>query len=1089
MGRPDVVPLMVLVHTTQYPLWMSARALSRHVVALHLYAHSQSRAVYKTQHLCSRLENEEREKEEQTDTVQQTPSAAASGRYTLVYNPSAYYPKSVQRSATLGGSQMEEEASQPVLNAAFRQQSNPYTVSSSRHLSSAKNALLSLAFSRQGANKGVKSARPKGPENDVKGEPRAFHRCRPEYLSMVHDISQRPPAIHFKEASLLLHKVTLMKGNMEPSDIARFLGELGHLASEQTRIVRGDTRFYMLLRYSVENLQNFSNQQLLEVLRAFVRLGLSHSHSILDLYETEFVHRAGKMDLHEMLLVADLWRCLGRSVPHYLGRLCDCISPHFSRMGPPELVQLLYILGEGRQCPAHLLQPLEGILMRHLDELKAEEVGAVCLGLFKSQSALSEEAVRRLVDRACTLLEQMSDFGMVNVLKLMRFSHLDHLPWLEAMGSEVPRRAPQMGVQGLMHVALACSALHYRDVHILLAVAEHLPPKASLCRSKDAAKFLWAFGTLGILPNQCPNLYPCLTEILREREAEFHHFPEHLLTGLLGLAFAGQFPTDLLSVALSPEFVNRNSRSQELELKKDLFTLDGTVEVELPGWTGPRLSLAVREEVTKQLWEFAQSDVCQKLEVLEAEAVLKELLGGDAFVHKRMILPHMRSIDLEVHLDPNEQPLPLASEPRVHCKPALDTELTPLGWERHSGVTLTDDLLAQLTGAKKIPAQPPPKPVQPPALRLVEPQTERESILSVGVDLTDGLLHALTKPGSRSPALSQVTAKSSVVRLAVQEEDSSMEPDRCDISVAFFRTKNTPTWGKVFEDELVCCSECVLYTKDEWRQEGRCSLLHELSAELAHSLLIKMLSLGHVTLAFVVSASAAVVRECADSDGAPYSGVERSSSSGETCLNWFNLTTTYNLTVELDGSSGRMLAKGDLNEGYDIYSYVLDQTSDVGAEAEVVSSGEGQMKPQNVHPPRQSVAVKPDPGISRRVNLGPSKKKDLGALGYALATLLMAVIVLSGAGITIGYVYRKGVKLRLQQEQRAYEQEMHRINLPLSAFINPACDLTDEQPTTASVQQMGVKQESGEEEKEKPPELQVNRFESDKENRQESWGI
>ncbi|KAL7835097.1 hypothetical protein SRHO_G00293440 [Serrasalmus rhombeus] len=753
-----------------YLLWMSAKALSRHVAALRLYARLPSRVVCKAQHICSRLENGEQAKEEETDTVQQPPKAAASRRYTLAYNPSAYYQKGVQHSASLGGSETEEEASQPVLNAAFRQQSNPYTVSSSRHLSSAKNALLSLAFSRERASKGGKSAHPKGTQADVKGDPRAFHRCRPEYLSMAHDISQRPPAIHFREASLLLHKVTLMKGNMEPSDIAHFLCELGHLAPEQTRVVRGDTRFYMLLRYSVESLQNFTNQQLLQVLRAFVRLGLSHSHSILGLYETEFGRRASKMDLYQLLLVADLWRCLGRSVPHYLERLCDCISQSFSQMGPPELVQFLYILGEGRRCPAHLVQPLEGILMRHLDKLKAEEVGAVCLGLFKSQISLSEEAARRVVDRACSVLEQMSDFGMVNVLKLMRFSHLDHLPWLEALGLEVPRRAPQMGVQGLMHVALACSALHYHDDRILLAVAEHLPPVASHCRSKDAAKLLWAFGTLGVLPNQCPDLYPCLTEILREREAEaeFQRFPEHLLTALLGLAFAGQFPTDLLRVALSPEFVSGASRSQELELKKDLFTLDGTVGMELPGWTGPRLSLVVREEVTKQLWAFAQSDVCQKLEVLEAEAVLQELLGGHAFVCKRMILPHMRSIDLEVHLDPDEQPLPLTSEPGVYNRTAPDEESAPTGWDRHTGVTLTDDLLAQLTSAKKIPAQPSPKPFQQPALRPVEPQAEREGILSVGVDLTDGLLHALTKPGSRSPAPSRATSKPSVLRLAVQ---------------------------------------------------------------------------------------------------------------------------------------------------------------------------------------------------------------------------------------------------------------------------------------------------------------------------------
>lgn len=749
---------------------MSARALSRHVSALCWHTRPRSRALYKAQHLSSQWENGEQEKVEETEAVQHPPNAAVSERNTLAYNPSAYYQKSTQHSSLSGSSQTEREASQPVLNPGFRQQSNPYTVSSSRHLSITKNALLSLAFSREGGGNGSKSAsfRPKDVQPDVKGDPRAFHRCRPEYCNMTHDISQCLPTIPFKEASLLLHKVTLMKGNMEPSDVAHFLSQLGHLSPEQAQVVRGDTRFYMLLRYSVESLPNFTNLQLLEVLRAFVRLGLSYSHSILGLYETEFGQRAGKMDLHQLLLIADLWRCLGRSVPHYLERLCHCICPYFSQIGPPELVQFWYIIGEGRRCPTHLLQPLEGILMRYLQELEAEEVSAVCLGLFKSQSSLSEGAVRRVVDRACTLLEQISDFGLVNVLKLMRFSHLDHLPWLEAMGSEVPRRAPQMGAQGLMHVSLACSALHYRDDRILLAVAEHLPSVASHCRSKDAAKLVWAFGGLGIPPSQCPSLYPCITEILREREDEFQHFPEHLLTALLGLAFVGQFPNDLLSVALSPEFVSR-TKSQKLELKKDLFTLDGTVGLELPGWTGPRLSRAVREEVTKQLWDFAQSDVCKKPEVLEAEAVLQELLGGDAFVRKGMVLPHMRSIDLEVHLDSDEQPLPVTSEPTVHCRPTSNEDSAPWSWEGPTGVTLTDDLLAQLTSAKKITVQTPPKFFQRPALRPVEPQREREVILSVGVDLTDGLLDALTKRRSSTPpASSQVTSKPSVLRLAVQ---------------------------------------------------------------------------------------------------------------------------------------------------------------------------------------------------------------------------------------------------------------------------------------------------------------------------------
>lgn len=42
------------------------------------------------------------------------------------------------------------------------------------------------------------------------------------------------------------------------------------------------------------------------------------------------------------------------------------------------------------------------------------------------------------------------------------------------------------------------------------------------------------------------------------------------------------------------------------------------------------------------------------------------------------------------------------------------------------------------------------------------------------------------------------------------------------------------------------------------------------------------------------------------------------------------------------------------------------------------------------------------------------------------------------------YSESRSLKLKMQQEQRAHEQEMRRINLPQSAFCNTACDLTDE---------------------------------------------
>uniref|UniRef100_A0A3P8YH76 RAP domain-containing protein n=1 Tax=Esox lucius TaxID=8010 RepID=A0A3P8YH76_ESOLU len=630
---------------------------------------------------------------------------------------------------------------------------NHYSVSSSRRLSSTKNSLVDLAFNMApGATvEKVSNYRTKPLCPDVKTDPRAFQRCRQEYSAMTLDLSQRPFPIQSKQAFLLLNKVAVLKGSMEPADVTGFLSKLSHLHQEQAPLVREDTRFIMLLRYAVENLRYFTNSQLLEVLTSFVWLGLPSTHSMLGLYEAELCRRAGELGLHELLLAADLWRCLGRAVPQYLQCLYDSASLHLSQVGVPELVQLMYVIGEGRRCPTELVQPLEQILQRNLPHLEPEEIGTVCLGLFKSQTTLSAGVVKRLVDRAHSVVYEMSDFAVVNVLKLLRFSYLDHQVWLEVMAHEVPRRAPGMGVQALMHVALTCSALHYRDERILLAVAKRLPSLAPHCRSKDAGKLMWAFGSLGVSPSQCPDFYPSLIEAVRQREAEFQRYPEHLLTGLLGLAFTCQFPEDLLALALSPEFVSLASKSRQLELKKDLFTLDGTVALELPHWTGPRLSRELREETTEMLWRFAQKDVCQKAEVLEAEDVLRNLLGGEQFVSKRMILPHTRSIDLEVHLDPGGQVLPLTS-----------------GWEKvNTGITLTEDLLAELTNGRKTKTPlPSTQAAQRPLLQRTEPD-EGGRLFSVGVDLTDGLIGALIKRGNPAPRGNHKDSKSPV-RLAIQ---------------------------------------------------------------------------------------------------------------------------------------------------------------------------------------------------------------------------------------------------------------------------------------------------------------------------------
>lgn len=690
--------------------------------------------------------------------------------YRLYYSPSSYYCV-CNPATTWRQTDNEDDECLSVLAPSFWQQSNRYSVSCSRNLSSSKNTLLDLAFNKdsQPEKPSVPAYYRKPLPPDVKVDTRAFLKCRPEYASMALDLSHQPSQIEWKEGMTLLQQVTVLKGSMKPCDVSEFLVQLSRLHPDRISLLRSDQRFTMLLRYAVDHLRHFTHLQLLEVLQAFVWLDVPSSHTILGLFEEELSSRADQMSLHQLLLAADLWRCIGRQVPRFLQHLYHSVHQNIKQVGVPELVLLLYIVGEGRRCPKNLIQPIEQLLMQNVHRLFPEEVGTIFLGLFKSQTSLSEAAVTRIVDVAHSFVEEMSDFAIVNVLKYLRFSYLYHRAWMEAMAREVPRRAPRMGVQGLMHVALACSALHCKDDKILTAIAERVPLLVPYCRSKDSCKLLWAFGTLGFLPAQCPSFYSSLTESLRQRKAEFQQYPEHLLTGLLGLAFVSQFPKDLIELALSPGFVKLALKSTQLELKKDLFTLDKAVTLELPQWDGPHLSSELRAEVEAMLWTFAESDVCQKSEVLEAESVLSAMLGGERFVRKRMILPHTRSIDLEVHLDFSGQPIPVnpASEESLLSPETKTPKLqSHQGWEgMEIGVSVTEDLLAQLTNSRhSTDSSAESATVKPTPLHRVQPD-EGYGLFDTGLVLTSDLTKALTRPKSVRPAPQNPKG---IVKLAIQ---------------------------------------------------------------------------------------------------------------------------------------------------------------------------------------------------------------------------------------------------------------------------------------------------------------------------------
>ncbi|XP_066041305.1 FAST kinase domain-containing protein 5, mitochondrial [Chamaea fasciata] len=607
--------------------------------------------------------------------------------YRVLYNPAAY------ARGRAGSQQHVDRDSSQALGDMFTgtgttQAPQTFPTASSQAFLPVRNALpkakSSMLLEQTTLHKPYKEEAEKEKQemHNSKEDPRTFQKGRPEYRSLSCDSAEPAQTLPAEEGDSILQSVAGCEGS--PGILTDHFLKLSRLPAERRAALLADPRFGALCHRAVTAIKLFSTPDLIQILKACVPLAMPASHPLLNACEAEFCRRAWDMGLEQLLLVADCWRCLDRSVPSYLGILFSYANLHWQGLTLPQFVQLLYIIGEGRRPPADLAQKVESTILKHLDAFTLEELGAVCLGLFKSLSGISDHVMRRIADRVALQMEDMSTYALVNVLKMLRYTRMDHLPLMRELGKVIPARIPATNIQGIMHITLTYSSLHFFDEDVLAAVATSLPSKVSYCRSKDAAKFLWSFGCLDYEPPNEEEFYSSLIKQLHAKLHEFSKFPEHLLTALLGLAFVKRFPEELIDFALREEFV-RKTRGSKYELNKDLFTLGKSVEIECPTYRGSRLPPQLCQEYTEMVSSFAEREIYVRPEIVEATSLLESMLGGPEYVKSHMILPHTRSSDLEVRLTTDGHPIPFNFK-----DPVTGKKLKGLG------VSLTDDLMSQL---------------------------------------------------------------------------------------------------------------------------------------------------------------------------------------------------------------------------------------------------------------------------------------------------------------------------------------------------------------------------------------------------------
>uniref|UniRef100_A0A7M4E9Y5 Phosphoinositide-3-kinase interacting protein 1 n=1 Tax=Crocodylus porosus TaxID=8502 RepID=A0A7M4E9Y5_CROPO len=209
--------------------------------------------------------------------------------------------------------------------------------------------------------------------------------------------------------------------------------------------------------------------------------------------------------------------------------------------------------------------------------------------------------------------------------------------------------------------------------------------------------------------------------------------------------------------------------------------------------------------------------------------------------------------------------------------------------------------------------------------------------------------------------------------------------------------------------------------------------------------------------------------ECVRGSGVSYRGGHQRAAGGAPCLNWLDVQrgsgANHSSCRNPDGAAAPWCyVRGragplPLRRDCPCAKPCPTAVTPVNSSSEVAQEMDQVFESADTLPSRsEAAAVQPVIGISQRVRMKSKEKEDLGTLGKVLGIIMMVIIISIGAGIVVGFFWKRRRDLKAQQEQEAQEREMQRIMLPLSAFTNPVCELVDEKTIEVHTNQTPVEE-------------------------------
>ncbi|XP_075552342.1 FAST kinase domain-containing protein 5, mitochondrial-like [Dermacentor variabilis] len=405
-----------------------------------------------------------------------------------------------------------------------------------------------------------------------------------------------------------------------------------------------------------------------------------HFKQLWNALDNECSARCSLWDKHRQLLLADCFYHLRLSrISKYNRTMLNIVGRSITKLTPRELIQYLYFTNLQRRMVRKIKPAIEGRLLSSFDVLSVAEIGLVCQSFFKSQEVIED---KRLMARIVKSFEENvveADSILIGaVAKSLRYSRAAHdtSVWDKALIACEPAVAKWAPATVAHVMALATALKNYHPV-LLDTALQHLMAEITTVRLKEITRTLKAVALFNHNPAgfDYKSVLHELSSLHRKAEIELHHHT--FVSALWYLAVLGIYSADLLLVAMNDDRMHGSCKHKDVSFHAE--ALQSSVQIELPQYTGPFLSLHVlkslqteRHIVGRDIDEGTKGLVYTEQVTLEVVNRLQTQFG-DVCTIKRT-LPHhhypdiLLCVEQEGKLKPSKCELQLASGVWRPCK-------------------------------------------------------------------------------------------------------------------------------------------------------------------------------------------------------------------------------------------------------------------------------------------------------------------------------------------------------------------------------------------------------------------------------------